>query len=59
MRLLDTAALWIKSRHLSKLQNGDISIGVANTLWPAKKYAKKVLDMAWSRAVVIFNLPPS
>ncbi len=40
-RLQATAGLWIDSRHLLKIQNGNISTGVANKLKTAKKYKNK------------------
>jgi hypothetical protein len=40
-RLLATAALWVRSQTSpQKTQMGDISKGVTNTLWYAKKYTK-------------------
>jgi hypothetical protein len=41
-RLLATAALWVRNHDISqKYKMGDISKGVDNTLWPAKKNTKK------------------
>jgi hypothetical protein len=40
-RLQATAAIWIDSRHLLKIQNGNISTGVANKLKTSKKYKNK------------------
>jgi hypothetical protein len=41
-RLLATAALWVQIQTSLKIQNGDISIGVANTLARQKNMQKCV-----------------
>ncbi len=41
--LLATAALWVPIQTSLKIQKGDISKGVANTLKPAKKILQKKL----------------
>jgi hypothetical protein len=47
-RLLAMAALWVQSRHLSKIQMGDISKGVANMHYsPLKNIQKNILPDIW------------
>ncbi len=50
-RLLATAALWVRIQtSMKNTKMGNISKGVANILWPAKKYTKNIFFAFWTIA---------